>query len=141
MTIIYNIDKNEDSIRIFGKDFVKNNKNNCYLIINGKQRELCDYLYMNEIKIENNQLKIKLIEIKHMTDMSYMFYNCRSLISLPDISKWNTANVKDMTCMFYNCSSLKSFPDISKWKLNKELDKKDMFNGCDERIIPEKFKS
>ena len=114
--------------------------NNCYLIINGKQRELCDYLYMNEIKIENNQLKIKLIEIKHITNMSYMFGNCSSLVSLPDISKWNTANVTDMRYMFSKCSSLVSLPDISKWKLNKKLYKEDMFKGCNERIIPEKFK-
>ena len=96
---------------------------------------------MNKIKIENNQLKIKLIEIKNVTNMRRIFYNCRSLVSLPDISKWNTFNVTTMKYMFKNCSSLKSFPDISKWKLNKELDKQYMFKGCDERIIPEKFKS
>ena len=44
-----------------------------------------------------------------------MFYNCSSLKSLPDISKWNTNKVIDMSDMFYNCSSLKSLPDISKW--------------------------
>ena len=47
-----------------------------------------------------------------------MFYGCSSLISLPDISKWNTKNVTDMGYMFYECSSLKSLPDISKWKTN-----------------------
>ena len=31
--------------------------------------------------------------------MSHMFYNCSSLISLPDLSKWNTHNVIDMTDM------------------------------------------
>ena len=102
MTIIYNINKNNNYITIFGEDFVKNNKNNCYLIINGKQRELCDYLYMNEIKIENNQLKIQLIEIKHITNMSWMFSNCSSLVSLPDISKWNIVIVTNMRCMFVN---------------------------------------
>ena len=53
-----------------------------------------------------------------------MFYYCRSLQSLPDISKWNTENVTNMSYMFYDCSSLQSLPDISKWKLNKELKKK-----------------
>ena len=42
---------------------------------------------MNEIQIENNQLKIKLIENKHITNMSYMLDNCSSSVSLPDISK------------------------------------------------------
>ena len=36
-----------------------------------------------------------------------MFYECESLISLPDISKWNTKNVSNMVGMFYECKSLK----------------------------------
>ena len=26
-----------------------------------------------------------------------MFYNCNSLISLPDLTKWNTQNIEDIT--------------------------------------------
>ena len=36
-------------------------------------------------------IEIKLIETKNITNMSYMFDECSSLISLPDISKWNTS--------------------------------------------------
>ena len=50
--------------------------------------------------------------------MHKMFSECSSLISLPDISKWNTNNVTDMNGMFSRCSSLKSLPDISKWNTN-----------------------
>ena len=32
--------------------------------------------------------------------MSSMFFNCTSLISLPDISRWDTKNVTDMRNMF-----------------------------------------
>ena len=32
-----------------------------------------------------------------------MLYNCYSLSSLPDISKWNTNNVNDMSEIFSNC--------------------------------------
>jgi len=71
---------------------------------------------MNEIKIENNQLKIKLIEIKNVTNMRRIFYNCKSLVSLTDITKWNTTNVTNISLKFYNCKSLVSLPDISKWK-------------------------
>ena len=130
MTIIYNIVENKNSIKIFGYDFVENNKNKCYLIINGKQRELCVYLNMNEIKIENNQLKIKIKENKHITNMSCMFSDCSSLVSLPDISKWNTANVTDMNYMFCNCSSLVSFPDISKWNTANATNMSYMFYSC-----------
>ena len=38
--------------------------------------------------------------------MSNLFYECKSLVSLPDISKWNTVNVKAMDNMFYECNSL-----------------------------------
>ena len=42
--------------------------------------------------------------------MSFMFDNCTSLLSLPDISEWNTKNVTNMSYMFYNCNKLpKSF--------------------------------
>ena len=46
--------------------------------------------------------------------MSRMFDGCNSLISLPDISKWNTSNVTDMSGMFDGCNSLISLPRISK---------------------------
>ena len=58
---------------------------------------------------------------ENVIDMSRMFYNCESLTSMPDISKWNTHNVIDMKYMFYNCKSLKSLPDISKWNTNTDL--------------------
>ena len=40
--------------------------------------------------------------------MSEMFGNCSSLISLPDISKWNTNNVANMFGMFFDCRTLTS---------------------------------
>ena len=77
MTIIYNIDNNK--IKLFDEDFVKNNKNNCYLVINNMKRELIDYLDINTNTQKN--LEIKLYEINTITNMSYMFYRCNSLNS------------------------------------------------------------
>ena len=51
-------------------------------------------------------------------NMSYMFYECSSLISLPDLSKWNITKVKNMSYMFWGCNSLISLPDIFKNKYN-----------------------
>ena len=99
ITIIYNIKKSqrkEGKIRIFGENFVKNNKNKCKIKIEEKEYEL-----MEEFNIKNEErIKIKLIEIYKITDMSYMFYRCSSLSNLPDISKWNTNNVTNMSFMF-----------------------------------------
>ena len=54
--------------------------------------------------------------------MNGMFSNCWSLISLPDISKWNTDNVKNINGIFLNCESLLFIPDIYKWNTNNVVD-------------------
>ena len=62
--------------------------------------------------------------------MSYMFYNCISLLYLPDISKWNTSNVLKMNNMFCRCISLSYLPNISKWNVNKVSNMDEMFYKC-----------
>ena len=42
----------------------------------------------------------------------------QKLISLREISKWKTNNVKNMSHIFYKCEPLKYLPDISKWNSN-----------------------
>ena len=59
--------------------------------------------------------------------MSYMFSECNSLISLPDISKWNTSNVLSMKNIFSHANALIFLPDISKWNLNNVTDLSYMF--------------
>ena len=44
--------------------------------------------------------------------MSSMFNSCKSLSYLPDILKWNINNITDMSFMFYGCLSLLNLPDI-----------------------------
>ena len=53
----------------------------------------------NNLPIKNSSISVisKII----VTNMNSMFSGCNSLISLPDLSKWNTSNVKDMTKMFF----------------------------------------
>ena len=46
--------------------------------------------------------------------MSFMFYICENLSSLPDISKWNTNNVTNMSDMFKNCNKLQNLPKFYK---------------------------
>jgi len=50
--------------------------------------------------------------------MKGMFNECTSLISLSDISNWNTKNPTDMREMFNNCFFLISLPNIYKWAKN-----------------------
>ena len=46
-----------------------------------------------------------------------MFFGCRALLTLPDISKWETSNINDLSQLFQGCYSLKFLPDISKWNV------------------------
>ena len=64
-----------------------------------------------------------------------MFCGCSSLLSLPDISKWNTSNVNNISYIFYNCSSLSKLPDISKWNLKKVSNSCNIFDGCSSLIV------
>ena len=123
----YNKGEDKYEIKLFGEEFIENNKNNCKIIIDNKEQDLIEYLKINK---NEKILKIKLKEIKTITNMSYMFHGCESLTSLPNISNWNTNNVTDMSFMFFGCDSLTSLPDISNWNTNNVPNMSHMFLGC-----------
>ena len=157
MTIRYKINNEKGFIiKIFGDDFVKNNKNNCFILKEEEQIELSSEY---EIRENHNEeiLELKLIETNTIYNMSHMFDECETLLELPDIYKWDTSFVIDMSYLFYgctslnyisdfsvwnlskvqnlnslfcNCSSLKSIPDISKWNLSSVKNMNGMFYGC-----------
>ena len=134
--IIYKINDNNKKIRLFGKNFVKNNKNIIKLEIEDKEYDLMEYYDIKNSNCinNNNKLEVKIKGIEKLTDMGYMFNMCTSLLSFSVISKWNTINVIDMGHMFYECSSLISLPDISKWNTNNVTDMDGMFYGCSSLI-------
>ena len=140
LSIIYNYDGNR-MIKLFGSEFINNNKGKCYLLINKKITELIEKIdYYNYYNNNERKIKIRLIEKKNysgflknkngITNMSNMFGGCSSLLSLPDISKWNTNNVTNMSGLFSKCSSLISLSDISKWDIKHVNNMSYMFNGC-----------
>ena len=156
---------NLNSIRIFGNIFVQNNKDNCKIVVEDKEYNLCGKMNINKMKKIGNEYEIKLKIINDLTDLSYMFHQCNSLSpsseidkinisnasnisylfsecqylsQLPDISNWNTGNVKDMSYIFAGDQSLLSLPDISKWNTNKVSKMNNMFYKCDSlKFIPD----
>jgi len=66
--------------------------------------------------------------------MTYLFYGCKSLLLLPDISKWKINNVKNLNYIFGNCKSLSYLPDISKWKTNNVKISNFLFYGCESLV-------
>ena len=121
----------EKKIRIFGESFVRNNKKKCKIVINNSgidnEMELTDsYKYKDGEK----ELIIKFIKTGYITDMSYMFAKCTSLVDLLDISNFNMSDVENMSCMFYGCVNLKELDDISKWNTSNVKYMQKMFCNC-----------
>ena len=82
---------------------MENNKNNFQMIINDKNYELDPFCKIQKEKEKENEiLKIKLKQIKNVTNLSSMFEECFDLIELYDISELDTNKVTDMRCMFSN---------------------------------------
>ena len=136
INIIYNTNNSKDindknNIRIFGENFVTNNKNKAKIVIANKEYDLMEYFNISDyIKNKLSKLEIKLKDISDIKNLSYMFSNCTSLSSLPDISELNIYNVTDMSYMFRNCSSLSSLSDISKWNTNNVTNMSGIFYDC-----------
>ena len=85
ININYKIDESK-KIQIFGETFVENNKNNCKIIYNGNEYNLNAFFDTDKISMDEEKiLKIKLKGINNITDMSYLFDNCKSLFSLHDL--------------------------------------------------------
>jgi len=129
LTIKYLINDKDDEIKIFDETFVINNRKNCIINLFGNEIQLIGYISKEQIKGNNQTFEIKLKKIKRITDMSSMFYNCKSLLSF-DFSKWDTSKVTNMSCLFYNCQSLSYLPDISNWDISSVTDISCMFYYC-----------
>ena len=69
-------------------------------------------LVHDAIEQNGNDCDLNFIDVSKVTDMSYLFYKCTTLSSLPDISNWNISNVNNMNYIFYNCTKLSSLPEI-----------------------------
>ena len=165
--IVYNIPNKtlDRRIKLFDPVFVENNKDKLSLIVDGqKQKELSVYYYNYRDK---NKIEVILEEIKYsnnkeralpVTDMSYMFNNCKylqdvdfrnwktdnitsmeaifqlcDLERIPDISYFNTNNLENIRAMFCKCIKLREIPNMNKWFNNKESKISNismLFNGC-----------
>ena len=79
----------------------------------------------------NNLISIKGLEnlkTNNVTNMSYMFNECKSLTSL-DLTGFDTSSVTDMSQMFLSCSSLTSL-DVTKFNTSEVTHMTQMFQGC-----------
>ena len=71
---------------------------------------------------------IEYFNTENVTNMRYMFGDCRSLKSL-DLTNFNTENVTDMYYMFAYCKSLESL-DLTNFNTAKVTNMAGMFQSC-----------
>ena len=119
---------NSESKRIFGKEFVKNNKEKCKLIYNGEEKKLKEYYQ----EFDNKDLiKFKLKFNNNTVDMSYMFRGCKNIKSIKfegntneiDIGSNNNSinNSQDNFTLDNNSNSLSSSLQDKTLFYNDEL--------------------
>ena len=141
ITLRYKIDpSNNDTIktRIFGKKFVENQSSSFLFWSSSKLKifyEDNEYKFSQYFEFKNIKrkkfLEIRLKGINYIKDMSHMFSDCESLITLPNITKWDTKEISDMSHMFKGCKSLKFLPDISQWSTDNVVSVASMFENCE----------
>ena len=64
------------------------------------------------------------------TDLTGMFYDCKSLVDIYGLQDWNTGGVTGMKAMFFGCSSLKNISSLKDWDTCQVTDMSEMFLGC-----------
>ena len=95
--------QSKGNYNIFGQDFVKNNKDNINLMINGKPSFLVTTYELNE---GDNMISISVNIKKTIINLSYMFYMCESLKDINELKYLNVDKVLDISYMFFGCSRL-----------------------------------
>ena len=73
--------KNEGKVKILGYDFIKKNNDNGSIIYNNSEFELKEYFEDND-KMNKDTFKLLICLDKNIEDISNIFYECKSLISI-----------------------------------------------------------
>ena len=92
-----------------------------------------DYTNMSSMFRDCKSLiTIPQLDTSNVTDMSYMFSGCRALTTIPQL---DTSKVTNMTYMFYECKPLTTIPLLDTSNVTNMYY---MFNGCTSLIeIPQ----
>lgn len=68
--------------------------------------------------------------VTNMRTMFHMYQSTSSLVSVGDLSGWNTSKVTDMSWMFANCRQLTSIGNVSRWNVSSATTMQRMFANC-----------
>ena len=80
---------------------------------------------------QKGQYNFTIIINNNMTDCSYLFDSCDSLISV-DLSNFDSCKVNNFECMFSKCHKLKEIKGLEKLNTSNALNMSKMFQACKE---------
>ena len=86
------------------------------------------YAWFQDFKSLKQIEGIENLNTENVTNMAYMFRNCRKLAEL-DVTHFNTANVTSMSNMFCDCLNLTSL-DVTHFNTENVKDMSSMFSNC-----------
>ena len=119
-------DNEKGLLRILGKEFIKNNKNKGKLIINNKRYKLEEYIKIEDNNVQN--YKLQMILSKDLSNYSYMFKDCESLIEFSsydyeedyDFNKMNIVEISKEEILNFDIDA--NYNDNSFYKDNPFID-------------------
>ena len=136
---------------LFGSNFVKNNKDNIKLIINGIESDLIEKYELKENTnniqlIINNPLtnledifnakslknieELKYLNTEKVNNFSYIFFGCSSLTNIKPLRNWNVSNGINFSYMLFGCSSLLDIKPLRNWNVSNGINFSYMFCDC-----------
>ena len=95
------------------------------LIINEKKINLID-----KYKLKKGKNNVKLKVKNEITNLSYMFYQCKILKNIDELKYLNTSNCNSFEMIFSGCSSLTNIKSLENWNVSNGNNFRDMFYGC-----------
>ena len=123
INLIYSGDDNYANL--FGEEFVKNNKDNIDLEINGLKSDI-----ISNYKLKKGENNIKIIIKNKLTNFSNMFFGCNSLINIKELEYLDTKDGLNFSYMFGGCSSLSNIKALINWNVSNGNNFQGMFLGC-----------
>ena len=80
--------------------------------------------------------ELKDWNVSQISNMSYIFKDCKNLVDISGICDWDVSNIISMNFMFFSCNSLDDVSDINSWNIGNVTDMSYMFFGCDIQKVP-----
>ena len=122
--LIYNA-KLDGDYNIFGEEFVKNNKDNIELIINGKKT-----VSVKKCRLKGGDNIITIIIKNKLINLSNMFSMCNQLKDISELKYFDVSDCNNFECMFDGCSFLSDIKALENWNVSNGKIFKGMFWGC-----------